>query len=195
MRNVLVTLVAVLALMLGPAIRPATAQNARAVLQSADDAVGASKVNSIQFTGTGRISYLGQNFTTADDLPRVDLKSWSQTIDYGSNSAKEEMVRVQGNNPARGGGAGFPITGEQRSTTLVDGNYAWGLNPQGQPQAQNDQAEARQFLIWVTPHGFLKAALADPNAAVTDREFVGAGRTLHVVGFTTMGKYRATGEF
>jgi len=37
--------------------------------------------------------------------------------------------------------------------------------------------------------------MADPNATVTDREFVGAGRTLRVVGFTTMGKYRATGEF
>jgi len=195
MRNVLVTLVAVSALLLGPAVGPAAAQNARALLQAADAAVGASKVNSIMYTGTGRISYLGQNFTTADDLPRVDMKSWSQTIDYGSKSAKEEMVRVQGNNPTRGGGAGFPITGEQRSTTLVNGNYAWNLNAQGQPQAQNDQAEARQFMLWVTPHGFIKAALADPNATVTDREFIGAGRTLRVVGFTSMGKYRATGEF
>src|SRR5712692_7904840 len=193
MRNVFVTLVAVS--VLGPAVEPAIAQNARALLQAADNAVGASKVNSIQYTGTGRISYLGQNFTTADDLPRVDLKSYSQTIDYGSKSAKEEMVRVQGNNPPRGGGAGFPITGEQSSTTLVSGNYAWNLNAQGQPQAQNDQAEVRQFMIWVTPHGFINAALADPNAAVTDREFIGADRTLHVVGFTTMGKYRATGEF
>jgi hypothetical protein len=167
MRNVLVTLVVVSALMLGPAVGPAAAQNARALLQAADNAVGASKVNSIQYTGTGRISYLGQNFTTADDLPRVDLKNWSQTIDYGSKSAREEMVRVQGNNPARGGGAGFPITGEQRSTTLVTGNYAWNLNAQGQPQAQNDQAEARQFMIWVTPHGFIKAAMADPNATRT----------------------------
>src|SRR2546428_8232247 len=193
MRNVLVTLVAVSALMLGPALGPAAAQNARALLQAADNAVGASKVNSIQYTGTGRISYLGQNFTTADDLPRVDLKNYSQTIDYGSKSAREEMVRVQGNNPPRGGGAGFPITGEQRSTTLVTGHYAWTLNSQGQPQAQNDQAEVRQFMIWVTPHGFIKAAMADPNATITDREFIGAGRTLRVVGFTTMGKYRATG--
>src|SRR5215813_1383546 len=195
MRNVLVTLVAVSALVLGPAVVPAAAQNAKALLQAADNAVGASKVNSIQFTGTGRISYLGQNFTTVDDWPRVDLKSWSQTIDYRSKSAKEEMVRVQGNNPPRGGGAGFPITGEQRSTTFVSGNYAWTLNAQGQPQAQNDQAEVRQFMISVTPHGFIKAALADANATVTDREFIGAGRTLHVVGFTTMGKYRSTGEF
>src|SRR5258708_27985506 len=195
MKNVLVTLMLVSALVLGPAAGPAAAQNARALLQAADNAAGASKVNSIMYTGTGRISYLGQNFTTADDLPRVDMKSWSQTIDYGSKSAKEEMVRVQGNNPARGGGAGFPITGEQRSTTLISGNYAWNLNAQGQPQAQNDQAEVRQFMIWITPHGLIKAALADPNATVTDREFLGEGRTLRVVGFTTMGKYRATGEF
>src|SRR5215471_435541 len=175
MRNVFVTLIVVLALMLVPAVMPAAAQNAKALLQAADSAVGASKVNSIQYTGTGRISYLGQNFTTADDWPRVDMKSWSQTIDYGTKSVKEEMVRVQGNNPPRGGGAGFPITGEQRATTFASGNYAWTLNAQGQPQAQNDQAEVRQFLISVTPHGFIKAALADANATVTDREFTGAG--------------------
>jgi len=195
MRSILVTLIAVPALMMGPAVGPAAAQNARALLQAADSAVGASKVNSIQYTGTGRVAYLGQNFTTTDDWPRVDLKSYTQTIDYGGKAAKEEMVRVQGNNPPRGGGAGFPITGEQRATALVGGNYAWNLNAQGQPQAQNGEAEARQFMIWITPHGFIKAALADPNATETDREFVGAGRNLHVVGFTTMGKYRATGEF
>jgi len=195
MRKAFVTLVAVSAVLLGPAVEPAAAQSAKALLQAADNALGASKVDSIKYSGTGRISYLGQNFTIADDWPRVDLKSWSQTIDYGSKSAKEEMVRVQGNNPPRGGGAGFPITGEQRSTTLVSGNYAWNLNAQGQTQAQNDQAEVRQFMIWVSPHGFIKAALADANATVTDREFVGADRTLRVVGFTTMGRYRATGEF
>src|SRR5216117_27054 len=119
MRKVFVTLVVISALMLGPAVGPAAAQNAGALLQAAHSAGGASKVNSIQYTGTGRIAYLGQNFTTADDWPRVDLKNWSQTIDYSGKSAKEEMVRVQGNNPPRGGGAGFPITGEQRSTTLV----------------------------------------------------------------------------
>jgi hypothetical protein len=107
MKKILVTWMSVSALALGPAVGPAAAQNARAMLQAADNAAGASKVNSIMYTGTGRISYLGQNFTTADDLPRVDMKSWSQTIDYGSKSAKEEMVRVQGNNPPRGG-TGFP---------------------------------------------------------------------------------------
>ena len=85
---------------------PAAAQDARALIQAADQAVGASKVNSFQFTGTGRVSYLGQNFTTVDDWNRVDLKSYLLTIDYGSKSYKEEQVRVQGNNPRIGGGRG-----------------------------------------------------------------------------------------
>src|SRR5207248_2492017 len=78
--------------------------------------------------------------------------------------------------------------------TFVSGNNAWDLNAQGQPQPANDQAEARQFLIWVSPHGFIKAAMADPNVRMTQREFTTDGRTLKVIGFTTMGKYKATGE-
>jgi len=192
MRHRLGMLFVASALLAGPA---AAQQDARALLQAADQAVGASKVNSIQFTGKGRVSYLGQNFTTVDDWNRVDLQSYSLTIDYGSKSYKEEQVRVQGNNPRIGGGAGFPIVGEQRATALASGNNAWTLNAQGQPQAQNDQAETRQLFIAVSPHGFIKAALADPNASVSDREFVGTGQTLRVVNFTTMGKWRATGEF
>src|SRR5438094_10157721 len=105
MKKVLVTLVVISALMLGPAVGPAAAQNARALLQAADSAVGASKVNSIQYTGTGRIAYLGQKLTTAADWPRVHLKTWSHTSDHSGKSAKAEMVRVQGTNPPPGGRA------------------------------------------------------------------------------------------
>jgi len=174
---------------------PAAAQNARALLQAADSAVGASKVNSMQFTGKGRTAYLGQNFTVNDDWNRTDLQSYVLTIDYPSKSYKEEQVRVQGNNPKIGGGAGFPIEGEQRANAMANGNYAWTVNAQGQPQAQNAEAETRQLFVAVSPHGFIKAALADPNATVSDREFVGQGKNLRVVSFTTMGKWRATGEF
>ena len=197
MRNTLRMLLVASAVTLGSAamVGPAAAQNARAILQAADQAVGASKVNSIQFTGKGRVSYLGQNFTTNDDWNRVDLQSYALTIDYPSKSYKEEQVRVQGNNPRIGGGAGFPIQGEQRAAAMGNGAYAWTVNAQGQPQAQNAEAETRQLFVAVSPHGFIKAALADPNASVSDREFVGTGKTLRVVSFTTMGKWRATGEF
>jgi hypothetical protein len=45
-------------------------------------------------------------------------------------------------------------------TNLVSGNYAWTLNGQGQPVPQPDQAELRRLEIYMTPHGFLKGALA-----------------------------------
>jgi len=96
---------------------PAVGQGgARALLQAADQAIGANKVNSMQFTAKGRYSYPGQNFTVNDDWNRVDLQSYVLTIDYPSKSYKEEQVRVQGNNPKIGGGAGFPIVGEQRAS-------------------------------------------------------------------------------
>ncbi len=81
-----------------------------------------------------------------------------------TRSASEDYVRVQGKNPPRGGGAGFPIQGEPRTQNFVNGPSAWTLNAQGQPQAQDDQAEIRQFMLWVSPHGFIKAAMQDQNA-------------------------------
>src|SRR5262247_4488099 len=125
----------------------AAAQDARGVLAAADKATGASKVSSIQYSGTGWISFVGQNFSTTDDWPRVDLKSYTATIDYENKAGKEDYIRVQGKNPPRGGGAGFPIQGESRVQTFVNGPAAWTLNAQGRPQVQDDQAEIRQFMM------------------------------------------------
>src|SRR6202795_1966491 len=81
---------------------------AKAILQAADAAIGASKVNSYVASSTGWRGYPGQQFAQGD-LPRSDLKSYAFTVDYGSKSAKWDYVRVQGNNDLRGGGAGFPV--------------------------------------------------------------------------------------
>jgi glyoxylase-like metal-dependent hydrolase (beta-lactamase superfamily II) len=140
---------------------------------------------------------VGQSFATegtGSDWPRTDFKSYSATIDYASKSSKEEHVRVQGSNVARGGGF-VPLQGEVRTTNFVSDASAWNLNQQGQPNPQPGAAPVRQLLIWATPHGFIKAAQQAPNAAVEDRYYVRQDRTLKVVGFTTMGKYRVTGEF
>ena len=195
MRNTL-RMVFVASALIVPAIMVGgvAAQDARAVLAAADKATGASKVNSIQYTGTGWTAFIGQNFSTVDDWPRVDLKTYTATIDYNNKAASEDYVRVQGKNPPRGGGAGFPIQGEPRTQNFVNGAAAWTLNAQGQPQAQDDQAEIRQFMMWVSPHGFIKAAMQDRNAQVSSRHFVKTGQTFRVIGFTTMGKYRATAE-
>jgi len=101
---------------------------------------------------------------------------------------------VQGNNPPRGGGAGFPIRGEQHVTNFASGTFAWNLNPQGQPAPQPGAAEFRQFMMTVSPYGFIKAALAAGDATLSTRYFNRLDKTMRVVGFTA-GKYRVTGEF
>jgi glyoxylase-like metal-dependent hydrolase (beta-lactamase superfamily II) len=172
----------------------ATAQDARGVLQAAAKAMGSDAVKSVQYTASkGWLGSPGQSYAPNGDWPRGDLTSYKMTIDYGSKSAKEEYVRVQGNNSKQGGG-GIPIQGEQRVTNFVSGNSAWNLNQKGEPNPQPAAAEIRQFMIWTSPHGFIKAAQQANNLTITDRTFIGQGRTLKVIGFTTMQKYRVTGE-
>src|SRR5262252_938222 len=85
-------------------IAPATAQQgqpnpdqaaAKAILQAADKAMGASNVKSFIASSTGWIGSPGQQFAQGD-LPRADLKSRTFTADFGSKSLKIDYVRVQG---------------------------------------------------------------------------------------------------
>ena len=175
-------------------IGPAAAQDAASLLQAADKAIGASAVKSVIYTGTGRLGYVGQQFATGD-LPRTDLKSYTMAIDYGNKSSKEEFVRVQGNNIPRGGGLGFPVQGEQKGANFVSGSFAWNLNAQGQPNPTPNNAEVGQFMMQISPHGFIKAALEAKDTTLTERYYGRQDKTAKVVGFTTMGKYRVTGEF
>ena len=149
---------------------------------AADKAIGASNVKSYVATATGWIGSPGQQFAQGD-LPRADLKSYTVTTDYPSKSQKRDYVRVQGNNPLRGGG-GIPIQGEQHATEFVSGSSAWNLNAQGQPVAQQaNVAGDRQLMIMANPIGFIEAGLAAPNAAATDRYFGRENRTVKVVAF------------
>jgi glyoxylase-like metal-dependent hydrolase (beta-lactamase superfamily II) len=154
---------------------------AKAILQAADKAIGASNVRSVIATGTGWIGSPGQQFAQGD-LPRADMKSFTLARDFAGKSGKFEYVRVQGNNPPRGGG-GIPIQGEQPTAEFVNGNSAWNLNAQGQPVAQPGAAADRQHLMLTGPVGFIKAGLEAPNAAATDRYFGRENRTVKVVGF------------
>jgi glyoxylase-like metal-dependent hydrolase (beta-lactamase superfamily II) len=156
------------------------AQDAKTVLQSATKAIG--DVKSIQYSGSGQLGILGQAFTPGGPWPINDIKSYTRTIDYGSKSAKEEMTLVEPT-PIRKGGGG-PFAGEQKQVNLVSGQYAWN-QPGNAPQPAVAAAEERQLQIWLTPHGFLKAAME--NNAVAKK---GNGGT--VVSFTE-GKFKVNG--
>jgi glyoxylase-like metal-dependent hydrolase (beta-lactamase superfamily II) len=207
MKHQLGMMIGISALMIGPAMaqqQPNPNQAAaKALLQAADKAMGASFVKGWTASGTGWMGYPGQQYATGD-LPRTDAKNFVETVDLASKSGSWQWTRAQGNNPIRGGGAGFPVQGEVNFKEYVNAAVAWNVNPQGQA-ARSNQREAgdRQLRLWLNPASFVQAALADNNAALTERYYGRQNRTVKVVGFTTkvcdepqpQCTRRVTGEF
>ena len=149
------------------------AQDVKSVLQAVAKNIGADNLRCVTYSGSGYVGIVGQNFSPRDDWPRVELASYTKTINFDAKSAREDQVRRQGNNPARGGG-GVPLQGDVRQTSLVNGNYAWslqGTNATPQPAA----ASQRQLDLWITPHGFVKAAMAATNPVMLTRYEGGEG--------------------
>jgi glyoxylase-like metal-dependent hydrolase (beta-lactamase superfamily II) len=138
----------------------ASAQDVKTRLQSAMKVIG--DVKSIQYSGTGKVDAFGQSFTPTSAWPALNLTSYTKTIDYDSKSAKEELTRVEPNPPIQGGGR--PFAGEDKQVNLVSGHFAWD-QPDGAPVPQLGAAEERQMQIWLTPNGFLKAAMENNAAA------------------------------
>jgi glyoxylase-like metal-dependent hydrolase (beta-lactamase superfamily II) len=202
MARTLCVLVAVLALI---TVGTASAQDAKAVLQSASKAMGSLK--SVQITGSGWNAAVGQSFNVAEDWPRFEVTRYVRTIDYDAGSSREEFTRRQGNYPPRGGG-GTPIQGEQQQVFIVSGNYAWNLvdgKPVPQPGlylAGLPVAEFRRLDILLTPHGFIRAAqAANANPTAVSLTFGGPTGAITqngkatLVSFTMMGKYKVVGTF
>jgi glyoxylase-like metal-dependent hydrolase (beta-lactamase superfamily II) len=186
----------------------APAQQSADAIRAAADALGVSGLTSVRFTALGASFSVGQNPDPTAPWPRVTIKSYDAGIGYDSPRMRVELVREQGAIPPRGGGV--PFTGEQRLIEFLDGNYAWnvavvpppppapGTPPAAPPpgsaprlieQPPEPQAAAvteRLQRIWLTPHGFLKAALANKAAARR------VGETTEV-SFTMNGTHRFTG--
>lgn len=159
------------------------AQDASALLQKSSIALGSANLNSIQVKGTGHVSTLGQNYLPDSPWPELTLTAYTATFDYANKSSREELTRVQNTPPSKGGGA--PFGGEQKQVNLVSGNYAWN-QPGAQPIPQPGAAAERQMTIWLTPYGFVKAAME--NHATMKKAKGGTQVT-----FTAMGKYKMVG--
>lgn len=180
----------------------AFAQDARSALQAAAAAMGVTNLKTIQYSGAGWDSAVGQSYNLTTDWPRVDVTSYTRVIDYDARTSREERTRRQGNNPTWGR---VPLQ-EERVTALSSGGFAWNLRgdtvvPQpGRYLEGLPIAELRQLEIVLTPHGFLKAALAGDPTAITqpivgpsDGGLSANGRKVTIVSFTALGKYRVNG--
>ena len=157
-----------IALTLACAAATATAQDAKSVLEATIKNLG--EVRSLQYSGSGAQFTLGQSVSPDTPWPRVELKSFTRTVDYDRQATRNEAVGPNG-----------PL-----ATQFLAGDRAWGQAGTNVTPAAPSAAAERRLQMWLTPHGFLKEALA--NKATAKK----SGKAT-LVTFTALGKYRVVG--
>ena len=144
-------------------------QDGSGPVAAAAAAMGAGSVRSIQISGWGSDYIFGQAYDGGSPWPRFNVPSITIAIDYTTNTLRDDRRRSQAENPPLGGGF-QPLAGELRQIWALSGGYAWDIVGQSVAPAavERDMRSAvlgRTTQIWLTPHGFIKAAQAG-NAAV-----------------------------
>jgi glyoxylase-like metal-dependent hydrolase (beta-lactamase superfamily II) len=146
----------------------ATAQDAKSVVEATIKNMG--DVKSVQYSGSGAQFTLGQSVSPDTAWPRTELKSFTRTVDYDKLATSNEAVGPQ---------APF-------ATQFLAGDKAWGQGGTNITPALPAVTTERQLQIWLTPHGFLKGALANKATAKKSGKVT-------LVTFTALGKYRVIG--
>ena len=170
------------------------AQEGKAVIDAAATALGATSLRSIQYSAWGSDYIFGQGYDGSYPWPRFTVPAMTVAIDYTTPAFRDDRRRTQAENPPLGGGF-QPMVGEQRQIWVLSGGYAWdmvGANvaPAAAERDMRSAVEGRTTQIWLTPHGFIKAAQAGPATVRTDT-VRGAKKT--VISVTTPSKVRLEG--
>jgi len=159
----------------------ACARNADPLHASADF-LKAAGTTTIEYSGTGKWYQFGQAPNPSLPWPPFDVSTYSASINYTAPASRIVMTRKQVVEPGRV----RPAPVEQKVEQYINGTAAWNMAPPAgapagtapAPQAQPAAVEERTMEIWSTPHGFLKAALANASSgSQTD----GAGSTVTVM--------------
>jgi glyoxylase-like metal-dependent hydrolase (beta-lactamase superfamily II) len=168
----------------------ASAQSSAASLQSAADALKIAEAKSIEFSGAGHWFQFGQAPAPTLAWPQFDVSSYIADINYEKPAARVQIIRKQ----TIEAGRNRPAPVEQKPDQYVGGGFAWNLAAPANsapgtapvPSSQPAAIEERSAEIWSTPHGFLKAAIANKATEKATKEGV-------EVSFTAGGKYRYVG--
>src|SRR4029077_15745789 len=128
-------------------------------------AIGADTLKTVQYSATGLDFVLGQAPNPGSPWPKFIKKIYTRATSFEAPARRVDRVRVQGENPPRGGGQ-QPVVGEQpqNQTIIVGAETPW----------------AQQLEFQMLPAGFLRAA-ANRNASV-EAKTVG-GKKFNVVSF------------
>jgi hypothetical protein len=153
----------------------ALAQDAAGVIAAASKAMGADNLTTIEYSGSGYDFVFGQAYSPTSPWPKFIVKSYTRSLDLRVPSSRDDRVRLQYENPPRGGGQ-QPVIGERRQnqTVVIGPNTPW----------------AQQLEIWMTPYGFLKAAA---NNHAEAKSMTIAGRKYTLVSFTGQNKAPVNG--
>ena len=151
------------------------AQDARTVISNASKALGADNLKTIEYSGSGMDFTLGQAYNPSSPWPKFIDKTYTRVINFETPATRMDRIRMQGENPPRGGGQ-QPVIGEQpqNQTVIVNANTPW----------------VNQLEIWMTPYGFLKAAAAN-NATV--KQHTTGGKRYNVITFQGQNKAAVNG--
>jgi len=165
-------------------------RTAKNVVDDVGKNIGAGNLKTLQYSGTGFIYVLGQNYRPTDPWPKFNLTNYTRLLDFDRNASREEAARTQFENPPRGGG-NQPVVGELRAVTLVNGDFAWNLGANGAAAPAQAALDERQLQIVMTPQGWVKAAASAANPTMESRTV--DGKMFTVVSFTMKGKYKVDG--
>jgi hypothetical protein len=136
---------------------PLVAQDARAVIDAASKAMGTANLQAVEYSAaSGNTHAVGQAPGPGKPWPRFTVTKYTALINYSVPVMREQTVRIDDENPPRGGGAG-PYVAE----TQQGGIRPIPFGPQTANAVRDGRTENGALQIWLTPHGFLKA----PSAA------------------------------
>jgi len=139
------------------------AQDASAVLTAVTKALGADKVGTLHYTGSGSSYVVTQDRPSGGAWPHRVMKSYTRDLNLKTSTSRTQVVRNNGT-----------PTGEETLNHVADANSPWSL----------------QYEFWITPYGFLKGAAA--NHATVEAKTVG-GSLFKVVTFTLPGNHKVAG--
>ena len=170
------------------------AQDAKATLDAASAALGAGNLRSIEFSGRGFDYIFGQPYDANSPWPRFAVPAMTVTIDFATPAMRDDRRRQQFENPPLGGGF-QPLAGELRQIWVMSGGYAWDVVgasavPAAPERDFRSAIDGRLTEIWMTPQGFVKAAMAN-SATVRSETIRGAKKT--IVTFTAPNKMKFEG--
>jgi len=150
------TLIILLALVLLFLPIVADAQD-RAALEAVAKALGATNLKSIEIQGGGTFFWVGQAYTAGTAWPQFNVRNLTRVVNYDTASLRDEMVRTRTLEPPKGGGP--YVRGEHKAVAFLSGDHAWNVMGEAATPAPITLTD-RQFQLWSTPHGVVKAAMA-----------------------------------